>query len=183
MTEKQEPHFPLIDYLETKKDDRGVMAALRRGLGQPPGTIYSMYRYVVPFLGDEVSLARDAAYYLVAALYAYHPMSGDLKNLGASMALLRDPKGENNDALERRFTVLLAAHPDDLDVYLRQAIGVLKSKDIPVNWHQLLADVLAWGHPNRYVQRNWAHAFWSRAASEPEPQSETPSEPGNTKEN
>jgi CRISPR system Cascade subunit CasB len=59
--------------------------------------------------------------------------------------------------------VLLAAHPDDLDFHLRQAVSFLKSRDVPVNWHQLLSDVLAWGHPERYVQRRWARAFWGRS--------------------
>lgn len=156
---------PFITYLEGLRDDRGALAALRRGLGHPPGTAASMYRYVVPRLPDDASPWREDAYYLVAALFAYHPMEGGKGNLGKHFADARDPQGDDT-AIERRFTVLLAAHSDDLPFYLRQAISFLKSKDVPVNWHRLLSDVLAWGHPDRYVQQQWARAFWGRPVKE-----------------
>ena len=152
---------PFITYLEGLRDDRGALAALRRGLGQPPGTVADMYRYVVPWLPDD----SEAAYYLIAALFAYHPDAGGTGNMGRHFARTRDPQGDNT-AIERRFTALLAAHPDDLDFYLRQAVSFLKSKEVPVYWHQLLSDVLAWDHPDRYVQQQWARAFWGRPAKE-----------------
>lgn len=154
---------PFITYLERLRDDRGALAALRRGLGQPPGTVADMYRYVVPWLSDETPPLRETAYYLIAALFAYHPDAGGTGNMGRHFARTCDPQGDNS-AIERRFTALLAAHPDDLDFYLRQAISFLKSKEVPVNWHQLLSDVLAWDHPDRYVQQQWARAFWGRPA-------------------
>jgi CRISPR system Cascade subunit CasB len=156
---------PFITHLESLRDDRAALAALRRGLGQPPGTVASMHRYVVYWLPpDEPWLER--AYYLVAALFAYHPAEGGKGNMGNHFARTRDPQGDNT-AIERRFTALLAAHPDDLDFYLRQAISFIKSKDeVPINWHQLLSDVLAWSHPDRYVQKDWARAFWGRPTKE-----------------
>lgn len=63
-------------------------------------------------------------------------------------------------AVERRFTALLSAHPDDLHFYLRQAVSFLQSKDVPVDWHQLFNDVRWWGHSERRVQRQWARSFW-----------------------
>ena len=156
---------PFVEYLEGLRDDRGALAALRRGLGQPPGTVASMYPYVVRWLPDDTPPWRESAYYSIAALFAYHPNPGGGKNIGAHFARARDPQG-NNTAIERRFTALLAAHPDDLDFYLRQAISFLKSKEVPVNWHQLLSDVLNWGHPDRYVQQQWARAFWGRPTQE-----------------
>jgi CRISPR system Cascade subunit CasB len=156
---------PFIDYLESMRDDRAALAALRRGLGQPPGSAADMYRYVVPWLPDDAPRWREDAYYLVAALFAYHPAQGGAGNMGHHFARARDPQGEDT-AIERRFTVLLAAHPDDLGFCLRQAVSFLRSKDVPINWHQLLSDVTNWGHPDRYVQREWARAFWGRPAPE-----------------
>jgi CRISPR system Cascade subunit CasB len=163
MSEKE---HPFIAYLEALRDreDRGALAALRRGLGQEPGSAVEMFRYVVPWLPSQVSRQAEAAYYLVAALFAYHSSPGGEGNLGAAFRRTLDPQGDNT-AIERRFTALLAAHPDDLPFYLRQAIGFLKSKERPVDWQQLLTDLLAWGHPDGYVQRNWARAFWGRPAS------------------
>ena len=156
---------PFITYLEGRRDDRGALAALRRGLGQPPGTVAGMYRYVVPWLRDDTPPWREVAYYLIAALFAYHSDVGGTGNMGRHFARTRDPQGDNT-AIERRFTALLAAHVDDLDFCLRQAVSFLKSKEVPVNWHQLLSDVLNWGHPDRYVQQQWARAYWGRPAQE-----------------
>ena len=75
------------------------------------------------------------------------------------MARTRTPGGDDT-AIERRFVALLAAHPDDLALYLRQAISYLRSKEVPVNWQQLLVDLQAWSHPDQYVQKRWVRAFW-----------------------
>ena len=167
---EQKTH-PFVEYLETLRENRAALAALRRGLGQSPGTVASMYRYVVPWLPENAPPWSEAAYYRIAALFAYHPDAGGTGNMGAHFARARDPQRDNT-AIERRFTALLAAHPDDLDVYLRQAVSFLKSNEVPVNWHQLLFDVLGWGSSSRYVQRQWASTFWGRSARETQPQTE-----------
>lgn len=160
----EEKTIPFIEYLESLREDRGALAALRRGLGQPPGTVASMYPYVVPRLPEDAAFWREQVYYVIAALFASHPQEGGKGNLGRQFAQARDPQGDDT-AIERRFTALLAAHPDDLEGYLRQAISFLRSHEVPVNWHQLFADVQAWGHPDRYVQRQWANAFWGRSSN------------------
>ncbi len=155
----QEGH-PFIRYLQKLADgqERGALASLRRGLGQAPGTVADMYRYVEPFLGQERSGLKESAFYLVAALFALHPKSIEAGNMGAHMAKARSEGGE--DALERRFTALLAAHPDDLPDYLRQAVSFLKSKDVPINWNQLIWDLQKWNDEDRRIQKEWARSFW-----------------------
>ena len=154
---------PYIQYLETltEGDRRGALASLRRGLGHPPGTVPEMYRYVVPWVPADASRNKEASFYLVAALYAYHPKSTTNGNMGTHLSKARKPEGD--DALERRFTSLLAAHLEDLPIFLRQAISFLKSKDeIPVNWDQLFRDLQEWSYSDRRVQKRWARGFWSR---------------------
>jgi CRISPR system Cascade subunit CasB len=169
MTE-QKTH-PFIDCLQdlAQKQERGVLAALRRGLGQPPGTAAEMFRYVEPFNPPQKTAW---VYYLVATLFALHSQPGGTGNFGAHMRAC-DPKGENSDALERRFTALLAAHPDDLPDYLRQAVSFLKSKDIPVNWNRLFWDLQNWDEkredPKDSIQKQWAAAFWGRFQTTEEP--------------
>ena len=160
---------PFVSYLEKRRDDRGALAALRRGLGQPPGTVPDMYRYVVPWLPDDAPWWKEDAYYLIAALFAYHPKEGGKGTMGDHYAHARDPGG-NDTAIERRFTALLAAHPDELGDYLRQAVSFLKSEDVPVNWHQLLPDVMRWSHPEMRVtvQQRWARGFWGGAPEKDE---------------
>lgn len=162
MSEKE---YPFITYLESLREDRGALAALRRGLGQDPGSAVAMYPYVVRWLPAQASRRTEDAYYLIAALFAYHPDPGGAGNLGATFRSTLSAEGDNT-AIERRFTALLAAHPDDLPFYLRQAVGFLKSKERPIDWSQLLTDLLAWSHPDGYVQKQWARAFWGRAPQE-----------------
>ncbi len=153
---------PFIAFLQSlaDKEDRGALAALRRGLGQPPGAAPEMFRYVEPFLPQKRSAAQETAYYLLAALFALHPKATQAGNLGAHMAQARSEGGE--DALERRFTALLAAHPDDLPDALRQAVSFLKSKEVPVNWNRLFWDLQRWDEEDHRVQKEWAKAFWGR---------------------
>ena len=155
--------------------DRGALAALRRGLGRPPGAAAEMFRYVEPWLPERRSADQEAAYYLIASLFALHPKSVSEGNLGQHLASIRnkgkddEDKGDEDkdDALERRFSALLAAHPDDLPNYLRQAVSMLKSKETPINWDQLLRDVQAWDAPDRRVQKAWARAFWGKSNHTP----------------
>jgi len=159
---KEQVH-PFVEYLESLRDNRAALAALRRGLGQPPGTVADMYRYVVRWLPDDAKPWREAAYYQIAALFAYHPAEGGQGNMGRHFDAVRrqDPNADHT-ALERRFTALLAAHPEDLDFYLRQAVSFLRSKEVPINWQRLFYDLRRWGYENRPAQRDWARAFWGR---------------------
>ena len=166
----QEERF--IQYLQSLANgqDRGALASLRRGLGQPPGTVADMYRYVEPYLGQERSGLKESAFYLVAALFAFHPQSTNEGNMGMHLAKTRSEGGE--DALERRFTALLASHPDDLPDYLRQAVSFLKSKEEPVNWLELLWDLQNWDKrddPKYSVQKKWARSFWGGRQSTEQP--------------
>ncbi|MCY4089568.1 MAG: type I-E CRISPR-associated protein Cse2/CasB [Caldilineaceae bacterium] len=150
--------------LEERKDT-GALAALRRGLGRMPGTAPEMHRYVVPWSNGESSRWREDVFYIVAALFAYHPIhwSRDKEarsNLGDSFARLRHAEGVSQEGIERRFTGLLSVHMEDLHVHLRHAVSLLKSKTIPIDWVRLLDDLKYWGHEDRLIQRNWARAFW-----------------------
>ena len=149
------------------REDRGALAALRRGLQGPPGREPGMYKYVVPWIGDNWPRWREDAHYLVAALFASHPVNWPRNNahghnnLGASFARVVAP--DALESVERRFTALLSTRREDLWVQLRHAVGLLKSKDVPVDWVQLLDDLRWWESEDRRVQRSWARAFWGKA--------------------
>ncbi|MCL6622969.1 MAG: type I-E CRISPR-associated protein Cse2/CasB [Syntrophobacterales bacterium] len=172
-----------IRYLEdlVRNQDRGALAALRRGLGKPPGTALDMHRYVVSYLPPKLTWMQEEAYFLLAALFAYWHQGKDLvapnppANLGASLAQMATR--ENEDSLDRRFTALLKSHREDLPHHLRQVVGLLKSNEVPVDWQQLLKDLLNWDHENQFVQRKWARSFWGRRATAATlPESETQNE-------
>jgi CRISPR type I-E-associated protein CasB/Cse2 len=82
---------PFVTYLEDKREERAVLAALRRGLGQTPGTVADMYPYVVPWLREDAPPWREAAYYTIAALFAYHPAAGGTGNMGAHFGRACEP--------------------------------------------------------------------------------------------
>jgi CRISPR system Cascade subunit CasB len=174
MTQKSSKPNPFIQYLEEHRDDRAMLAALRRGVGKPPGAVPEVSKYVQRRLAEDAPAYLEEAYYLIAPLFALHPAPGGVGDMGAHFAALYEPDEEPPPSVERRFMLLLSAHPDDLADYLRQAVRLLKSKDkeVPVNWQQLLRDVLAWKSPDErrrvQVQRRWARKFWrSRGKSGP----------------
>ena len=153
-----------VAYLEGLTEDRGKLAALRRGLGLPPGTCVAMYPIVAIRLPRNIPKYEEERYYLIASLFGLHPSSSETGNMGDHM---RHACSENLvQAVERRFAKLLAANWEDLSNELRQTISYLKSKGIPVNWHQLIADLKNWSHPDRFVQRKWASAFWGYISTE-----------------
>ena len=156
-----------ISFLQglAQSDDRAALAALRRGLGRSPGEEPEMHKYVVPWTGREQSRWAADTYYLVAALFAHHPVQWSeqrgASNLGASFARLCNASNMSPEGVERRFTNLLGVDAEDLHLHLRHAVSLLKSKDIPVDWGRLLADLRWWDHEDRWVQRRWAQEFWS----------------------
>lgn len=149
----QDYRDPLITFLEDHKEDRAMLAALRRGLGKKAGEVPAMFPYLVPFTN------RDK--YMLAALFALHPISTESGNMGTHLrTLIQASEGANEDATSRRFVQLLRMGRNNLEPRLRQHINILKSNDIAINWHQLSSDVRYWDSPNNLIQRRWAEAFW-----------------------
>lgn len=159
MSEGSENRF--IHYLLelSQGQQRGELAVLRRGLSQPPASDMAMYAYVARFIPEKLRGSyAEKVYYLIAALFAYHPLNTLQGNFGAHMHAAVSEA--NQEATERRFVVLLNAHVDDLPDYLRQAVSYLKSKDVAINWETLFKDLQQWSHPDRFIQRRWANSFW-----------------------
>jgi len=194
---------PFISHLANlvREKDRGALAALRRGLGRPPGSVRAMDRYVLRYLSSDAGEKQENAYYLVAALFAYWHQGKDSLtdgapvNLGASLwAMVKKAADEDTSnrsypdkwkeaekRIEKRLVALLNCHRDDLPAHLRHTISLLKSKDIPVNWTQLLWDVQKWHWESRDVQRGWARKFWRGYSTGTNPD-ETPSQNEENKE-
>jgi CRISPR system Cascade subunit CasB len=147
-----------IGHLEAlaKREDRGALANLRRGLGKPPGASAAMMPLLVPYLPDDQR--EHWAYFLVATLFALHPECARAGNMGTTFRRLGD-----NESAEKRFVALLDSHVDELGERLRHVVALARSKTEPVNYRQLLDDVLLWNHPERIVQLAWARQYWRQA--------------------
>jgi CRISPR system Cascade subunit CasB len=144
------------------RNGRATLAAFRRGLGRQPGEAPEMYPYLVPWT-SHMSGWREEIFYLVASLFASHPVSWHgvgAGNFGASMAQVKAKEG--GDSTQRRFVALLSSHRADLPEHLRHAVSLCASKEVAVNWSRLLRDLPQWDDAQRRVQLRWARAFWQR---------------------
>lgn len=146
-------------------EERGTLAALRRGLGKPPGTVAEMHPFVLRWVTPGATPWQEESWYLVASLFAIHqqpwwPAEGKPgNNLGASFAILA--RDVDSKSIERRFVAMLNCDAEDLPQHLRHAISLLGSHDVRVDFAQLLRDLRGWNADSRWVQRNWARSFWA----------------------
>lgn len=166
-----------VRHLTTR--DRAGFAELRRSLAFEPGTHAPAFRHVEPFAANLRYDWDRTAYYLVAGLFALverplepgenpPPASPSDRTLGHAiweLYLRRDMP----PSIEARFIALLDADDEQLPDRLRQTLSLLRAEGVSVPWAQLLGDLLAWNHPDRYVQRRWARAFYQRTAPQPDP--------------
>lgn len=150
----------LLHNAQEGKEDRGALADLRSGLGKKPAEMARVHRYVVPYLPEEKW--SDRWYYITATLFGLFPRHRGSRSLGTAFRPLR----AKSDSMEARFIALLNAHPDDLAVHLRHVIGLLKSNEQPIDFFQLLDDLLQWDHPEGHVQLRWARDFYKSKAKE-----------------
>lgn len=156
----------------TQRDGRAALAALRRGLGKPPGTAAETFPIVAPFAPDGPGWDADC-YYLVGSLFAAHPQNwanpdgNDRRtNLGASLRrATRDSGG-----VEAALVALLNSEREELPERLRHSIGLCAAAavPVPVDWAQLLHDLRYWSSDRRDVQRRWATSYWKSETEEEE---------------
>lgn len=169
-----------------RPDRARARAALRRGLGKPPGDAIETHRYVV-LAATRAGVEPSDDHYVVAALFGLHARtpSPNLKrwNIGASLGVLRrlakEQLGENEEPanVEARLNTLLKATPDSLPSHLQRVVSLLKTEDIAVDWAQLLHDLrLLRGRTARQVRREWATSYWT-GSDRTKPAADGPSAP------
>lgn len=161
--EKSSIETQFVNYLRSIAEDRGAMAALRRGLGKAPGSVSTMYPYVAPWSEKETSYER---FYLIASLFAAGPeyLEND-HSFGAALRFLVEPGKEiRGSGVEKRFQALLGLDRDELYQPLSRFIVMLKSKGVSLDYAALMKDLRWWDAPsqrgNKSVQLRWAEDFW-----------------------
>ncbi len=152
------------------KQDRGALAALRTGLGKPPGAATRMLPIVAPFLSSDEGPATRAAF-VMAALFAKHPRhDSKIGSLGASLWRATkqervNPDGKHSVAgVEKRFAAMLDADPEDLPRHLEGLIALCESAGVPIDWHRFFEDLRGLLGTNETYQNkirtDWARDFW-----------------------
>ena len=166
MTETEDILNSFIGYLLALReaDDRAALASLRRGLGQQPASVPETARIVERQLAIGTRDDVRNACYIVGSLFAlHHKEVSNRGNMGGHFRALGTPGEDPPANVEKRFMSLIACHKDELPDVLRQAVSLLKSKDVPVNWFRLVQDVQQWHWENGREQicKQWARGFWN----------------------
>lgn len=142
---------------------RRALACLRHGFVE--GRQYQAYEIVLQ-QDPPQDLAEVETWLLVGGLFALHPLSwkgSAPRTLGASLGRLQ--RKLDSPAVGRRLSLLLAKDKQTLPHHLRQTIRLLSNHDVPVNYFQLLDDlVVLLGRDHRSdaaskVRLKWAQEY------------------------
>lgn len=153
-----------------KRDDRGALAALRRGASE--STRHLAWPVIRQCGGD----LRHPAWTAVGAAFASYPQpegSTEISsNFGATCHVLaRDPhtgRKEEKSSFDSRFRRVLGAESaDDLAkwvVQIAKRAKTAKPRPAPLNYEELLTALLRWdardGSLRERIRRDWATAYW-----------------------
>jgi CRISPR system Cascade subunit CasB len=172
---KQSPEVRLVERLIklAEEDNRGALAALRTGLGKPPGAAPRMLPIIARYLVNDDGPSTRAAF-LTAALFASHPDKGGTGSLGQALrrATKGDsrPNGKHGEAgVEARLAAALDADSEDLPRHLEGLVGLCESASIPINWREFYWDVwsLLGDDEGRQIRTrtHWARDYWRPESS------------------
>ncbi len=154
------------------KGDRGSLAALRKGLTKPPGEAVEMYSLVAPYATGLGKWDEDLMY-LVASLFSLHSDPGGSGTLGASLSRARAGRGSGAGSMDLRFSALLDSDKDALPNRLRQAVSLLRSSGVEIDYVQLLIDLSSWFAADKRVQRRWAADYYAARGSSDDSHADT----------
>ncbi len=159
-----------VGALRRARNDRGKLAALRRGLTDNPRMHVDAWP-VVASLGGDIT---QPVFVTVAALFATHPEESNGRNFGdtcRSVALQDSADGSIPDSYESRFRRLLAcADVKDVSGQLRSWVRLAAGKGVGVNYESLFADLWNWPWYADDIRVKWASSFWHAGQTAPEPQ-------------
>lgn len=153
--------------LRAIKDDRGKMAALRRGLSD------ATQREAWPVIASLGADFGRIAPRIVSALFAEHPEEDTTAySFGATCRRIGTDNGREREiveSFERRFRRLLACDSDtDVAGQLKAWIRLAASRGVGVNYEQLFWDLDGWNNRADRIKLQWARDFWPARRNEEE---------------
>jgi CRISPR system Cascade subunit CasB len=142
-----------------KRLDNAGRAQLKRNAGRALHEARDVHRVFFQALPAAIARGPDEEiYFLIATLYPLAKARDDGASLGATLRAVRQHR--RNESLDRRFQALLDSDTEQLRFRVRQAVRLAAATEQRIDWGQLLSDLLAWEHPDRYVQLNWARDYF-----------------------
>lgn len=151
------------------KNDNGAKATLRRALSGEEHHIRNTYSIILRHIPD---IKYQENWIFVACLSVYYPQAldrNDSRNFGYSCHGLAN--ATNSAGTDRRFRALLDTAAEDLRSPITSLVRQIKSKDIRLDYPQLLSDLCRWDYPDQYIQiqDRWARTFWGASVADEEP--------------
>lgn len=151
-----------------QSDDRGMLAALRRGFSE------ATEQYAWPYIArycDITDKRQRTIWLTVAAAAATLAPDGldrsDCGNIGATMRNLALGSGEESgeaalSKFENRFRRLLACDSDEeLCRHIKNLIRAASAKGVPVDVEQLFWDIQKWDDVEEPTSKmRWARVYW-----------------------
>jgi CRISPR type I-E-associated protein CasB/Cse2 len=175
MTERDGRIREFVGYLRSLtregQEDRGALADLRSGLAFVPGHAPRTFRHVVPHLGEREG-RDDRWFYVVGTMFGSNPVHHTGMSVGDCFRVYAEEDAEKQAGHESspdrsrkrrgeaRFLALLGSHADDIYSHLYHATGLLKSREIGIDYYRLLQDLMNWDHADRRVQNQWARDYY-----------------------
>jgi CRISPR system Cascade subunit CasB len=151
------------------RDDNGAKALLKRALSGEERHIRNTYAIALPYL-EGIHERQQEIWILVACLSVYYPQTldrEDSRNFGYSCRGLAN--ATSSEGADRRFRALLDTALEDVRSPLTALVRQMKSKEIRIDYPQLLSDLCQWEHPDQYIQDQWARTFWGVSSTDKEP--------------
>jgi CRISPR system Cascade subunit CasB len=141
-------------------NDNGAKADLKRALSGEPKHLRNIYSLVLPYLSSISDWKQDHIWIPVACLSVYYPqpIRDQQNNFGYSCRQLANKT--ESEGIERRFRVLLDTASSDIQNPITALVRQMKSKEISIDYPQLIYDLNQWEHPDQYIQDKWARTFW-----------------------
>ena len=157
-----------VGALRRARNDRGKLAALRRGLTDNQQLHVDAWPVVVSLGGD----IANPVFITVAALFASHPEESNAHNLGETCRRIALGDGKDMpDSFQSRFRRLIAS--DDVanvNGQLRSWVRLAASKGVGINYESLFADLWNWPWYADEIRVKWAKSFWQPGDAAAEPQ-------------
>lgn len=141
-------------------NDKGAEADLKRALSGEAKHLRNIYSLILPYLGGISDWKQDNIWIPIACLSVYYPqyLREKQNNFGYSCHQLAN-KTESK-GIERRFRALLDTALADIKTPITALVRQMKSKEIAIDYPQLIYDFERWEHPDQYIQDKWARTFW-----------------------
>ena len=138
----------------------GRLALFKRNAGADlagsRGVLPTFYR----LLPRSVRHERDIeTHFLIATLYARHDRPEGAGNFAQCMLEIVS-RGANHEGVSRRLAIVLDSHRDELPFRLRQAVGLVRSYEYPIDWTRLLDDFSDGMIHAAGVQKTWARTYF-----------------------